>query len=64
LRLWQGYGYERVLRDEEPPRKAMRHVLESRLAGVVHTIGEYRFIGSTEYTRAQLIDMGVDAASV
>jgi putative transposase len=64
-RLWQRYGYERILRDDESTPAVIRYVLHNPIrAGLVKTVAEYPFIGSSEYTRAELIEVCFDEASV
>lgn len=54
--LWQRYSYERVIRSDQATNAVIRYVLENPLrAGLVSRIGDYKFIGSTEYTREQLL---------
>jgi putative transposase len=56
-RLWQRYSYERVLRDDESTRDVVRYVLENPVrAGLVDAIEKYPFIGSSVYSREDLID--------
>src|SRR5687768_6140508 len=55
--LWQRYGYEHVIRDDESNQKVIRYVLENPIrAGLVSDVSEYPFIGSSEYSIEQLID--------
>lgn len=56
-RLWQRYGYERVLRDDEATRDVVRYVLENPLrAQLASAVDEYPFVGSTLYARESLIE--------
>jgi REP-associated tyrosine transposase len=56
-RLWQRYGYERVLRSDEAAVSVARYVLENPIrARLVERIDEYPFSGSSVYTMDQLID--------
>jgi REP element-mobilizing transposase RayT len=55
-RLWQRYGYERVLRNEESTFAAARYVLENPLrAGLVTAVEDYPFVGSFVYTLRELL---------
>lgn len=55
--LWQRYGYERVLREEESTRQVVAYVLENPVrGGLAKTVYDYPFIRSSEYTREMLID--------
>jgi putative transposase len=57
MRLWQRYGHEHVIRDDEPTRKIVRYVLENPLrAGLAQRVADYPFIGSTEYTVEELLE--------
>ena len=56
-RLWQRYGYEHVIRDDERTEDVVRYVLENPVrAGLVQRIDEYPFIGSSVYDVAALIE--------
>lgn len=56
-RLWQRYGFERVLRESEPTSVVARYILENPVrAGLVSRIEDYPFLGSFEYTLSQLIE--------
>ena len=47
-RLWQRYGYERVLRDDEGTLSVARYIVENPMrAGLVERVQEYPFLGST-----------------
>jgi putative transposase len=55
-RLWQRYGFERVLRNSEQTFVVARYILENPVrAGLVATIGEYPFVGSFVYTLPELL---------
>ena len=55
--LWQRYGFERILRDHEPPSVAARYILANPVrAGLVQRIEDYPFVGSFIYTTEQLIE--------
>ena len=56
-RLWQRYGYERVLRAEETTREVVRYILENPVrAGLAEDVASYPFWGSEVYSREQLIE--------
>ena len=56
-RLWQRYGFERILRPEEPTFVVARYILENPIrAGLVRRIEDYPFLGSFLYTLPQLIE--------
>jgi putative transposase len=56
-RLWQRYGYERVLRDEEASLSVARYIFENPVrAGLVEKIADYRFSGSSVYTVEQILE--------
>jgi REP element-mobilizing transposase RayT len=56
-RLWQHYGYEHIIRSEETTSTIVRYVLENPIrGGLASNVDEYPFIGSSEYTREQLIE--------
>jgi REP-associated tyrosine transposase len=55
-RLWQRYGFERVLRDNEQTFVIARYILENPVrAGLVAAIEEYPFVGSFVYTLPELM---------
>jgi putative transposase len=55
--LWQRYSYEHVLRDEEPTRKVVAYILENPVrAGLAASVYEYPYIGSSLYSREELIE--------
>lgn len=63
-RLWQRYGYERVIRSHETTRAVIRYVLENPIrAGLVQTVADYPFVGSSEYTVGQLLEYCVITSS-
>src|SRR5437763_3426041 len=54
-RLWQRYGFERVLRNDEATLSVARYVLENPIrAGLVPRIEDYPFLGSTMYSVAEI----------
>jgi putative transposase len=56
-RLWQRYGFERVLRDREPTFVVARYILENPVrAGLAKQVAAYPFVGSLVYTLPQLVD--------
>jgi putative transposase len=56
-RLWQRYGYERVLREEESTRRVVAYVLENPVrADIVGSVREYPHIMSSLYDRESLIE--------
>ena len=56
-RLWQRYGYEHVIRNDESTQQAVRYVLENPLRqGLAKSVGDYPFIGSSRYSREELIE--------
>jgi putative transposase len=63
-RLWQRYGYERALREEECTRRVVAYVLENPVrAGLVETVDDYPFIRSSVYGREALIEYAYRSAS-
>jgi len=56
-RLWQRYGYEHLLRDEEPTRATLAYVLENPVrAKLVETVWDHPYIRSSKYDREDLIE--------
>jgi putative transposase len=56
-RLWQRYGHERVLREEESTRTVVAYVLENPVrAGIVTTVHDYPHVMSSLYDREALIE--------
>jgi putative transposase len=56
-RLWQPFGYEHVLRDDEDVIKIARYILANPVrAGLVATVLEYPFVGSQAYDLKELIE--------
>jgi putative transposase len=56
-RLWQRYGYEHVIRDEESLRQLVGYVIENPVrARLAEHPRYYAFLGSERYTLAELID--------
>jgi hypothetical protein len=55
--LWQRYCYEHVLRNEEPTRAVVAYILENPMrAGLAKTVYEYPYVGSSVYSREDLIE--------
>ena len=55
--LWQRYGFERVLRDDEATLSVMRYIVENPVrAGLVERAGDYPFLGTGEYTLEQALE--------
>lgn len=56
-RLWQRYGHERVLREDEATFAVVRYIVENPLrAGLTSDVTSYPFWGSEVYSREQLIE--------
>lgn len=56
-RLWQRYGFDRVLRDDEDSVVEARYILENPIrAGLAVTVREYPFMGSLTHTVPELLD--------
>ncbi len=61
-RLWQRYGYERVLRDNESTRSVVKYVLENPVrAGLTDDIRKYPHLGSSLYSREELIEFAYES---
>ena len=55
--LWQRYGYEHTLRDEESTVVVMLYIVANPVrAGLVSHPAEYPFWGSTVYSREQILE--------
>jgi hypothetical protein len=55
--LWQRYGFERVLRDDEATFTVARYILENPIRKhLVERIQDYQFVGSAEYELPHLLD--------
>jgi putative transposase len=55
-RLWQRYGFERVLRNEDATLSVARYIFENPVrAGLVSRPEEYPFIGSTLYSVDEIL---------
>jgi len=56
-RLWQRYGFERVLRDDEATLVVAKYILENPLrAGLVRCVEDYPFAGSRVYSLAEILE--------
>jgi putative transposase len=54
--LWQRYGFEHVLRDDELSLVVARYIIENPIrAGLVQRVEDYPFVGSLVYTLADLL---------
>jgi putative transposase len=55
--LWQRYGYEHVLRNDEITLIVARYILENPLrAGLVQRVEDYPFVGSLVYELKELLE--------
>jgi len=55
-RLWQPFGYEHVLRDDEKVQVVARYILENPVrAGLAKTVMEYPFVGSLVWDLKKLL---------
>ena len=55
-RLWQRYGFEHVLRNDEATLSVARYILENPVrAGLVSCVEDYQFLGSTAYAVADIL---------
>jgi putative transposase len=56
-RLWQRYGFEHTLGDEDDTLDVARYILENPLrAGLVRRISDYPYVGSSVYSVDQLLE--------
>ena len=56
-KLWQPWGFERVLRDDEASFKVARYIIENPVrAGLARTVSEYPFVGSQVYQLKDLVE--------
>jgi|SRR5947208_2806920 len=63
-RLWQRYGFERVLRDEEATLVVARYILENPIrAGLVQRPEDYAYSGSRVYPIDQILTAIADVRS-
>jgi putative transposase len=57
LCLWQRYGFERTLRNEEATASVARYTIANPVrAGLVQSPGDYPYWGSFLYTREALLE--------
>lgn len=62
-KLWQRYGYEHVLRDNESTQRTVRYVLENPVRrGLVTHPREYPHLGSHVYSLEQLLEFAYGVA--
>jgi putative transposase len=55
--LWQRYGYEHVLREDEDTLQVARYILANPVrAGIVQKPEDYAFSGSDKYALAQILE--------
>ena len=55
--LWQRYGFERVLRNDEATATVIKYIIENPVrAGIVSDAREYPFWGSQVYSREELME--------
>jgi putative transposase len=55
--LWQRYGYERTLRDEDPGLSVARYIVENPVrARLAARVQDYPFVGSAIWTIEQILD--------
>ena len=55
-KLWQRYGYEHVVRDDEVTTVVAKYILENPVrAGLVERVEDYPFAGSLVYTLTELL---------
>jgi len=56
-KLWQRYGFEHTLRNDEATLSVARYILENPLrAGLVERVQDYPFLGSLMYSLEQILD--------
>jgi putative transposase len=56
-RLWQRYGFERVLRHEEATLNVAKYILENPIrAGLVTSVEDYPFLGSSVYRLRDVLE--------
>ncbi|NOT27616.1 MAG: transposase [Acidobacteria bacterium] len=55
--LWQRYGFEHTLRDDEDALSVARYVLENPVrAGIVRQVQDYPFLGSNVYRLEEVLE--------
>jgi REP element-mobilizing transposase RayT len=58
-RLWQRYGYERVIRDAAERARTIQYIVNNPVAaGLVTRAADYPFIGSQLYSLSELLGWG------
>jgi len=56
-RLWQRYGFEHVLRNDEATLSIARYIVENPIrAGLVNRVDEYPFVGSERYPIGAILE--------
>jgi putative transposase len=56
-RLWQRYGFEHVVRDDETTLVVARYIVENPLrAGLVRRVEDYPFVGSEVYRLSDILE--------
>ena len=56
-RLWQRYGFERVLRSDEQSLIVARYILENPLRrGLVQRVEDYPYLGSTIFKVSEILE--------
>jgi len=56
-KLWQRYGFEHVLRDEEATLSVARYILENPIrGGLVKCVEDYAFVGSLKYSVKEILE--------
>ena len=59
--LWQRYGFERVLRDDEATLDVARYILNNPLrAGLVRDVRDYPYVGSATYSLEEMLEAAGD----
>jgi len=62
--LWQRYGHERVLRNDEATLEVARYILNNPVrAGLVRDVREYPFVGSEKYTIEEILEAVAETKS-
>ena len=60
-KLWQRYGFERVLRNDEATLDVARYILNNPLrAGLVSNLLDYPFLGSERYSVGEILEAVMD----
>ena len=55
--LWQRYGFEHTLRDDELTLVVAKYILENPVrAGLVERVEDYLFLGSLVYSLSELLE--------